>query len=64
MERTKVSLSITVEMHKHSQERAQEDDRTLADWIRHCICYGLENPEEISKVRCKNEYQMLPRGRP
>ena len=64
MERIKVSLNMTPVMHRDSRAAAKRDDRTLADWIRHCIVYGLRNPDDITQVRYDAGYEVLPRGRP
>ena len=51
-------------MHKALLLAAKQDDRTLADWVRHCACYGLDNPEDIRRTRCKDSFQVLDHGRP
>ena len=64
VDRITVSMKVTPDMHEDSKFAARRDDRTLADWVRHCVCFGIEHPELIREVQCKHAYQVLDHGRP
>ena len=64
IERVPVTIKVTTDMHQDAAAAAKRGDRTLADWIRHCISFGVDHQEVIDKTRCKPNYQVLAHGRP
>ena len=64
MELHNITVRMTEAMSVEAKRLADESRVPLVEWIRRCMCWGIDNPDWIRHNRCRETYRVPPRGRP
>lgn len=59
-----LTVRMTEPMFQETKRLADECRIPHGEWIRRCMCWGAEDENHVPRVRCPEEYKVLPRGRP